>query len=79
MKFDIIPYLRNPEKFNFEIDQISRSLLNSIGQTLKNNLKESDDGTKIPIVEIYAETESQLISRMIKNTYEAINLAIENK
>lgn len=72
---DINKYMKNPERFGFEIDQISKSLLGIIGQTLQNNLKETNE--RIPIVEIYAEVEAILISRMIKNTYAAINLAID--
>lgn len=75
-KLDISKYVKNSDRFNFEIDQISKSLLGIIGQTLRNNLKETDE--RIPIVEIYAEVEALLISRMIKNTYQAINIAIEN-
>lgn len=75
MKLDINKYMKNPERFSFEIDQISKSLLGIIGQTLQNNLKETDE--RIPIVEIYAEVEALLISKMIKNTYQAINLAID--
>lgn len=75
MKLDINKYMKNPERFGFEIDQISKSLLGIIGQTLQNNLKETDE--RIPIVEIYAEVEALLISKMIKNTYQAINLAID--
>lgn len=72
---DINKYMKNPERFGFEIDQISKSLLGIIGQTLQNNLKETNE--RIPIVEIYAEVEALLISKMIKNTYTAINLAID--